>query len=185
MIVNGILDHAIKFKEKMFFDSRKQLLIYIKREGRVRKSRVIKDIKMGFILLRRRKELVISVPTGSVVNGISGNIVHTVLDVNHWVGKNYQAKINTQWLYRLSLIIDEVSMIDLKWLTLIDKQVQKEKGLDSHSITVFGALPLVVIIGDFYQFASFLGKALWDHLIGEEEVHGKSFWNRLITILTL
>ncbi len=40
-------------------------------------------------------------------------------------------------------------------------------------------------MGDFYQFLLVLGKALWDYLIRENEVHRKSFWNRFITILTL
>lgn len=40
-------------------------------------------------------------------------------------------------------------------------------------------------MGDFYQFALFLRKTLWDHLIGEEEVYGKSFWNRFRIILAL
>ncbi len=40
-------------------------------------------------------------------------------------------------------------------------------------------------MGDFYQFAPVLGKALWDHPIGDDEVHGKRLWNRFTTILTL
>ncbi len=40
-------------------------------------------------------------------------------------------------------------------------------------------------MGDFYQFVLVLGKTLWDHLIGDDEMHGKSLWNRFTTILTL
>ncbi len=94
MIVEGILDHAIKFKGKIFLDSREQILIYIRVEGRVGKSRVMKVIEMGFILLSRRKELVISAPTGSAANGIVGSIVHTALGVDNRAGKNDQTKSN-------------------------------------------------------------------------------------------
>ncbi len=94
LIVEGILDHAIKFKEKMFLDSGKQLLIYIRGERGVGKSRVMKVIEMGFILLSRRNELVISAPTGSAANSIGGSIVHIALGVNNRAGKNYQAKSN-------------------------------------------------------------------------------------------
>lgn len=76
-------------------------------------------------------------------------------------------------------------MIDLKLLTSIDKQLQKAKGSSFHSITVFGGLSLVVLMGDFYQFASVLGKALWDYPISQKEVFGKSFWSRFLSVLTL
>ncbi len=73
-------------------------------------------------------------------------------------------------------------MIDLKLLTSIDKELQKVIRLDLHSITIFGRLSLVVLMGDFYQFAPVLEKALWYHPIGDDEVHGKSFWNRFTII---
>lgn len=79
LIVKGILDHTIKFKRKMFLDSGEQLLIYIKGEGRVGKSRIVKVIEIDFILLSRRKELVISAPTSFVVNDIDRSIVYTAL----------------------------------------------------------------------------------------------------------
>ncbi len=185
LIVEGILDHVIKNKGRMYLDSDQQLLIYVRGEGAVGKSRVVKAIEMGFTLLGRRKELVISAPTGSAANVIGRSTVHTALGVNNRAGKNYQVKINSQWLYRSSLIIDEVSMIDLKLLTSMDKQLRKAKGTNSHSTTVFGGLPLVVLMGDFYQFAPVLGRALWDHPVGQEEVHGKSLWSRFTSILTL
>ncbi len=169
----------------MFLDSGEQLLINIRGEGGVGKSRVMKAIEMGLILLSRKKELRISASTGSAVNGIGGSTVYTALGINNRAEKNYQAKSNAQWLNRSSLIIDEVNMIDLKLLTSIDKQLQKARGSDSHSITVFGGLLLVVLIEDFYQFAPVLGKALWDHPIEDNEVHGKSLWNRFTTTLTL
>ncbi len=96
LIVKRILDYAIKFKRKMFLDSGEQLLIYIRGKGGVGKSRVVKAIEMGFILLSRRKKLVISAPTSSAANGIGGNTVHTVLGVNNQAEKNYQAKSNMQ-----------------------------------------------------------------------------------------
>ncbi len=56
----------------------------------------MKVIEMGFILLSRRKELVISAPTGSAANGIGGSTVHTTLGINNRAGKNYQAKNHAQ-----------------------------------------------------------------------------------------
>lgn len=76
-------------------------------------------------------------------------------------------------------------MIDLKLFILIEKQLQKVKGLDLYSTIVFGRLSLVVLMGDFYQFAPVLGKAFWNHPIEKKEVHKKSFWNRFRILLTL
>lgn len=51
-------------------------------------------------------------------------------------------------------------MIDLKLLTSMDKQLQKARSSDISSISIFGGLSLVVLMGDFYQFAPVTGKAL-------------------------
>lgn len=95
LTVEGVLDHAIKNKEKMFLDLDQQLLVYIRGEGGVRKSRVVNTIQMGFSLLGRKKELVISAPTGSTANRIGGSTVDTALGINNRAGKNYQYKIST------------------------------------------------------------------------------------------
>lgn len=87
----------------------------------MRKSRVVKAIEIGFTLLSRRKKLVILAPTRFAANSIGRNTVYITLRVNNWIKKNYQVKINLQWLYCSLLIIDKMSMIDLKLLTSIDK----------------------------------------------------------------
>lgn len=95
--------------------------MYIKSEGEIGKNRVVKAIEIGFILLGKRKKLVISVPTRFAANSISKNTVFTILGVINWAKKNYQIKINLQWLYCSLLIINKVNMIDLKLLISINK----------------------------------------------------------------
>ncbi len=75
--------------------------------------------------------------------------------------------------------------MNLKLLASIDKQLRKAKGSDFSFTTFFGGLPLVVLMGDFYQFAPVVGKALWDKLHREEEIHGKTLWNGFSSLLTL
>lgn len=77
------MDHILKNKGRIYLDSDKQLLIYIRGEERVRKSRVVKTIEMGFTLLGKRKELVIFVLTRFAVNSIGGNMVYIALGVNN------------------------------------------------------------------------------------------------------
>ncbi len=83
LIVKGILDHTIKFKGKMFLDSKEQLLIYIRGKRKIGKSRVVTAIEMSFILLGIRKELVIFAPTGSAANSIGGSTVQIEFDINN------------------------------------------------------------------------------------------------------
>ncbi len=66
LIVKSILNHAIKYKRKMYLDFGKQLLIYIKSERRV--GKVVKTIEMGFILFNKKKQFLISALTGSAAN---------------------------------------------------------------------------------------------------------------------
>ena len=96
LIVEAILNHAIKNKEKIYFESNQQLLIYVKGEVRVGKSRVMKNIKMSFTLLSKRNELVIFAPIGSAANEISGNIIHISIRVNTQVEKNHEVKVNVK-----------------------------------------------------------------------------------------
>lgn len=82
LIVERILDYAIGNKKKIYLESNQQLLIYARGEGEIRKSKIVKAIEMGFALLEKRNELVISVLTGSAANKIGGSTVYTSIEVN-------------------------------------------------------------------------------------------------------
>lgn len=114
-----------------------QLLIYGKSKGGVRKNKVMKAIKMEFTLLERRNELVISIFTSSVVNKIGQSKIHTAIGVNTWVEKTHKLKVNAQWWYRSSLMIDKMSMIDLKLLTSIDQHLRKVRRISLDLILAF------------------------------------------------
>lgn len=51
-----------------------------------------------------------------------------------------------------------MSIIYLKLLISIDKKLQKAKNSDIFSITFFKRLSLVILMRDFYQFASVIRK---------------------------
>lgn len=48
---------------------------------------------MGFFLLSRRKNLVISTPTGSKANGIDGSTVYTAFGINNRAKKTTSIKL--------------------------------------------------------------------------------------------
>ena len=59
-----------------------QLLLYVRGEGGVGKSRVVQALELGFTLLGRWKVLVISTPTGCAADGIGESTIHTALGIN-------------------------------------------------------------------------------------------------------
>lgn len=72
----------------MFLDLDQQLLVYIRDEGGIKKSRVINIIRIDYFLYSKRRKFVISVSTSSTANGIGKSTVHTTFRVNNRAGKN-------------------------------------------------------------------------------------------------
>ena len=169
----------------MFLDLDKQLLLYIKGKDGIKKSRVVNTIKMGFTLFGRRRKLIISTPTNSIANDVSKSTVYTIIGISSWARKNYQIKVHTKWLYHSFSIINKISIIGLKLLTSMDKQIQKTKVVGIDSIIVFGELSLVVLMGDFYQFMPVLVRFLEDNLVRNEKMYAKNLWDRFTLVLTL
>lgn len=50
------------------------------------------------------------------------------------------------------MIIDKISMIKLEILSNMGKKLAKAYSFSNFNTTVFRSLPIVIIIGDFYQF---------------------------------
>lgn len=63
-------------------------MIYIRVEGGVGRSRIVKAIEMRFTLLKRRKKLIIFAATGFTANDVSRSTVHTTLKVSNRARKN-------------------------------------------------------------------------------------------------
>ena len=68
------------------------------------------------------------------------------------------------------MIIDEISMMDLSMLSKINNQLKIAKSLDRSSPDLFGGLPTVIFMGDFFQFLPVKEPALWkEPRIGNDE----------------
>ncbi|WP_375449089.1 AAA family ATPase [uncultured Nostoc sp.] len=186
LVVEGVLDHVIRNKGRLCVTREDQLLLYVRGEGGVGKSRVIHALEMGFTLLDRRNELMLSAPTGYAAEGIGGSTVHTALSISTRNIKSSSTNVSAIWTHQFLLIIDELSIIPLGLLATMDKQQRKARGAIVFSTALFGGLPLVILMGDFYQFAPVSGHALWDSPYSEDEIHGKVLWDnfRLVLFLT-
>lgn len=63
-------------------------------------------------------------------------------------------------MQRYTLIIDEVSMIELDMFSNIIKQLAKARDLISENTAIFKTLPIPISIEDFYQFSSIIDRLL-------------------------
>jgi hypothetical protein len=85
------------------------------------------------------------------------------------------------------MIIDEVSMLDLTSLILINNQCKIAKSLDRSSPDLFGGLPVVIFMGDFFQFPPVKGPALWrEPRDGNvEDANGQMIWHQFKEVILL
>lgn len=160
------------------------MLLYVRGEGGIGKTRVVKAIELGFALLNRREELIITAPTEAAASNIGSSTIHIAMSIDT-PGQKTSALSNA-WINRTTLIVDEIGMVSLKLLGTMDSQINKAKSIDTNSLALFGRLSLVVFMGDFFQFGPVGGNALWDnktHTAMEER--GKIVWGNFTTVITL
>ncbi len=58
------------------------------------------------------------------------------------------------------MIVDELSMVKMEMLSNMGKQLAKARGFSNFSTAVLGGLPIVIVMGDFYQFLPIAGQPL-------------------------
>ncbi len=82
LVGEGIFDYIIQNNCRLYIRREDQLLLYVRREGGVGKTRVIYVLKIDFTLLNRRNELIILVLTGYTAEGIGGSIVYIAFNIS-------------------------------------------------------------------------------------------------------
>ena len=128
-------------------------------------------------------------PTGAAADNIGGNTYHTALGIS--LAKTQKPSVSPRitklWARKTIMIIDEISMTDLSMLSKINRQCKIAKSLDRNSPDLFGGLPTVIFMGDFYQFPPVRGPALWkEPRIGNgEDENGQTIWHRFTDVIIL
>ena len=120
VVVEEALNHAILNKRNQCRHRSDQLLLYVRGEGGVGKSRVIKAIYLGFSFLKRQTELLIAAPTGAAAANIGGATIHEALSIDERIQSKKQRIAKRSWQNQLTLILDEISMVSLNLLSTVD-----------------------------------------------------------------
>jgi len=78
-------------------------------------------------------------------------------------------------------------MLDLTSLNMINNQCKIAKSLDRSSPDLFGGLPVVIFMGDFFQFSPVKGPSLWrkPRDKNDEDTNGQMIWYRFKEVIIL
>ncbi|KAJ6087103.1 hypothetical protein N7467_006017 [Penicillium canescens] len=125
--------------------------------------------------------------TGAAADNLGGNTYHTSLGIN----LSYKAAVSTRvrrlWARKTILVIDEMSMVDLKMLSVINNQCKVARSLPRSSPDLFGGLPIVILMGDFFQFPPVRGPPLWKspRYGNDDDAAGRLIWRRFENVIIL
>ena len=190
LIVERVLSGALAWKDHAYDASkREQMLLYVGGEGGVGKSQVIKAVITGMDLIKRKNEVILLAPTGAAADNIGGNTIRSALGIS--IAKKQKPQVSPRikelWSNKTIMIIDEVSMVDLTMLNTINNQCKIAKSLDRGSPDLFGGLPIIIFMGDFFQFPPVKGPALWKNPRdgNDEEANGQMIWHRFTDVIIL
>lgn len=99
------------------------------------------------------------------------NTYHTSLGINLSYKVAITARVRKLWARKTILVIDEMSMIDLKMLGVINNQCKIARSLPRSSPERFGGLPIVILMGDFFQFPPVrVSSCTWSTVVEETKI---------------
>ncbi|KAJ5370019.1 uncharacterized protein N7496_006111 [Penicillium cataractarum] len=188
VVVEKVLSETLRCTEHPYDPSqRKQMLLYVGGEGGVGKSQIIKATTAAMDLLHRKNEIILMAPTGAAADVIGGSTYHTSLGIslNRYRRASVGQRVRRLWTQKTIMFIDEVSMVDLSALSIINTHCKIARSLERSSPDLFGGLPVVILMGDFYQFPPVQGQPLWKPPRNETEQDGKLIWNQFEHVIIL
>lgn len=136
-------------------DSAAQHLQYTGGPGGTGKSRIIDALKDVFAARAQRHLLQITGTSGSAAARIGGTTVYSAcgLDAHRSPNKPlppFSEAKKWMWKQKMVLVVDEISMLGGATLYDVSQHLQSLRDCPEKP---FGGIPVVLLMGDFYQFA--------------------------------
>ncbi len=174
IIVREIMRHIIYNQVTSRPERSDQLLLVIRGESGVSKSQVIKAISQAYNIIDKSDSIFITAPTRVAADNISESTLHTALGIDTRKTKETvkgQQKMEKIWRNKIAVVVDEMSMINLDLLAIVNLHLSKAKALHKNSSAVLGGLPVVIFLGNFFQFSPIIGRSLWEVPLSLHEEH--------------
>ena len=191
LVVEQVLSEALAWKDHPDGESkRQQFRLLVLGEAGVGKSWIIKGIKAGMDLVDRKKEVIVMAPTGLASNKIGGSTYHTALGIPIMRRKERTTvppRVRRLWSGKTIMFVDELGMIDLQNFYLMNRHCNLAKSVDKDSTELWGGLPVVIFLGDFYQFPPVQGLPLWKQPSknNNNEVYAHFLWRQFNQVVIL
>jgi hypothetical protein len=134
----------------------------------------------------------VTASTGAAASHIRGQTIHSAVGItSQGTNRVSSAKISTlqNLLRQTVLFIDEISMVSTKLLGVVSENCTKIFELRTTGSAVFGGVPIVLLLGDFYQFPPIGGDLLWtskstQHFT-DDEMEGWNTWRKFTQAIIL
>lgn len=164
-----------------------QFLLYLGGIGGVGKTHLIRAFMFGLSILRKHSDVLVTASTGAAAANIDGATYHSILGFGNNGNQPLRQATRTRLSHKKILILDEISMVSLENLIQINERCNAIWDMNRESNTVFGALPVIIFLGDFNQFRPVRGHAIWSQAINDIAVlqSGKAIWSRFTRVVFL
>jgi hypothetical protein len=121
-VVDRVLSGTLAWQGHAYNASKRdQNLLYVRGEGGVSKSQIIKAIVAGIYLICRKDKDILMAPAGEAAENIGGNTYYTALGIS--IAKTQKttvsARVRKLWSRKTIMIINKVSMMDLRILSTL------------------------------------------------------------------
>lgn len=142
----------------------KQLLLYFGGEGGTGKSVCVRSLLKVIERKQKRSAIIVAATSGTAAFNIDGITIHSALGLNardsRFQFSHVRARDVLCWQAKEVLVIDECSMLSAQMLLQIDRRLRALRRCDN---LPFGGISLVLLTGDFMQFAPIGGSSLLEN----------------------
>jgi PIF1-like helicase len=139
----------------------RQLLLYAGGEGGTGKSVCNHSLVELFERKQKRSAIIVTATSGTAGFNIRGITIHSALGLNTRDSKFQSTRVKGEdlvcWQAKEVIVIDECSMLSAQMLVQVDRRLRILRRCDD---LPFGGIPIVLLTGDFMQFAPIGGSSL-------------------------